>query len=95
MGLDGDVFLLWRIYLQGTKLKRAVEEMEERGNGYFKHRGSRRDGEGGWMSEIRGDSTGMVYRGVPLKILYLKSNMETYTFRSDQLLSGVRLFATP
>jgi len=38
MGLDGDVFLLWRIYLQGTKLKRAVEEMEERGNSYFKQR---------------------------------------------------------
>ena len=89
MGLDGDVFLLWRIYLQGTKLKGTVEGMEERGNGYFKHRGSRRDGEGGWMSEIRGDSTGTVYRGVPLKILSLESNMETYTFRSDQSLSRV------
>ena len=52
IALDGDVFLLWRICLRGTNLKGAVEGMEERGNGYFKHRDSRRDGEDGWMSKI-------------------------------------------
>ena len=52
IALDGDVFLLWRICLRGTKLKGAVEGMEERGNGYFKHRDSRRVGEDGWMSKI-------------------------------------------
>ena len=58
MGLDGDILLIasiyvWRICWRWTKLKEAVVGMEERCGGHLKYREGSRDGEDGWISEIK------------------------------------------